>query len=791
MKRNVLTLFLASPSDLEAEREIVQKTVLRVNTTTGKIAGWSIDLQRWEESTPGYGRPQSRINPGVDSCDLFLGMLWRRWGQPTGKYTSGFEEEFCRALDRKKTTAKPEIWLFFKAVDESYIDDAGPQLSKVLEFKKKLIQKNILQFQEFKDTDKWKDRICDLLSMYIIRLARKQPQPTIPEQSLVVEKNKLIAHEEIQDLGIIKSYPQQIVGLFKKLYEQVAKEGSKILDFSERTRLMLLTNSWFSEKHTGEILGIHKANVAYLQRKTWELSEEELIMLFRSSIGEKSGLIACWYWFRDWSSTEINSLLCQLAIRDVNPSVRSGAFSLLENIGYRPSKALFKKGLQDNNETVINQVIRLLQVNKNKETLDLLETFYHSENIMIRKAANLAKIKIMFLENPNRAFEETINYSSNLTNEVINSIDWMNTNLDSELLLEAMDNNETYMRIFSMRYMRNKKMLSKETCGRFVRDPDNNVKREALLGFLDLGEDFDTEKIKRIFPFIILFDEGQLIYRFTKLRDPQKLLSSIYWYNKDGYYAYRALAIEHFNLIKHRLRSDLEDKFETLRLESENQMSERIGKDEMLKIIWWKEESSQEFYRAMYVSASLAGLVKNGQPEDVRFARELLGKTHYNLADIDAIKLLERFGDSSDVENIIKSAKSSKLFFTETENLAIEVALKLSSDIEIERFISNAINNDDISIIKIAINYLSKIPRLKRIQLTKRLLKINDSDLRLKALSLIAQECDRQDLEKMLDDYLQMDTYYFNVVTWLDQYLYAPGRYGEFFQDKLNSLIQE
>jgi len=131
------------------------------------------------------------------------------------------------------------------------------------------------------------------------------------------------------------------------------------------------------------------------------------------------------------------------------------------------------------------------------------------------------------------------------------------------------------------------------------------------------------------------------------------------------------------------------------------------------------------------------------------------------------------------------------LFFTETENLAIEVALKLSSDIEIERFISNAINNDDISIIKIAINYLSKIPRLKRIQLTKRLLKINDSDLRLKALSLIAQECDRQDLEKMLDDYLQMDTYYFNVVTWLDQYLYAPGRYGEFFQDKLNSLIQE
>jgi hypothetical protein len=67
----------------------------------------------WEDTLPGYNRPQELINKDVDACELFIGILWRRWGQESGKFSSGFEEEFVRVKERKIRTDSPELWLFF------------------------------------------------------------------------------------------------------------------------------------------------------------------------------------------------------------------------------------------------------------------------------------------------------------------------------------------------------------------------------------------------------------------------------------------------------------------------------------------------------------------------------------------------------------------------------------------------------------------------------------------------------------------------------------------------------
>ncbi len=93
MQRNILTVFLASPGDLQEERNITRLSVERVNKILSRRVGWQIELLRWEDTSPGYSRPQNLINRDVDSCDLFVGILWRRWGQNTGEYSSGFEEE--------------------------------------------------------------------------------------------------------------------------------------------------------------------------------------------------------------------------------------------------------------------------------------------------------------------------------------------------------------------------------------------------------------------------------------------------------------------------------------------------------------------------------------------------------------------------------------------------------------------------------------------------------------------------------------------------------------------------
>ena len=72
--------------------------------------------------------------------------MYRRWGQaaPDAQpYSSYTEEEFHRAFARwqKQRRGKPqapEIFVFFKHIDSASLADAGPQLQKVLDFRKSL-----------------------------------------------------------------------------------------------------------------------------------------------------------------------------------------------------------------------------------------------------------------------------------------------------------------------------------------------------------------------------------------------------------------------------------------------------------------------------------------------------------------------------------------------------------------------------------------------------------------------------------------------------------------------------
>ena len=129
--RNVLNLFLASPGDVGPERTIAQDVVTNLNKILGRQLACTSSLHLWEDIAPGFGDPQDRINPDVDQCNLFIGLVWERWGQPTKKHSSGFEEEFERAVARRKATGEPEIWLAFKAPRPEKLDEPGPQLAQV------------------------------------------------------------------------------------------------------------------------------------------------------------------------------------------------------------------------------------------------------------------------------------------------------------------------------------------------------------------------------------------------------------------------------------------------------------------------------------------------------------------------------------------------------------------------------------------------------------------------------------------------------------------------------------
>ena len=91
-----LNIFLASPGDLVEERKIARLVVEELNSSIGRPLGWRIELYGWEDSPIGIVRPQTQINEEVNQCDLFVGMLWERWGH-AGLHWEAIDEDISIA----------------------------------------------------------------------------------------------------------------------------------------------------------------------------------------------------------------------------------------------------------------------------------------------------------------------------------------------------------------------------------------------------------------------------------------------------------------------------------------------------------------------------------------------------------------------------------------------------------------------------------------------------------------------------------------------------------------------
>ena len=169
----VLRIFLASPGDLREERHAAKRVVEELNFAFCRQFDWHVELYGWEDTLPGSGRPQELINKDVADCNLFVGLLWRRWGQPTGKYSSGFEEEFELAKGRRSTTGQPEIWLCFKAVEAERSQDPGEQLLRVLAFRQKQMDAREVLFKEFQTTGDWEREFRKWLLGYVAELVKQ------------------------------------------------------------------------------------------------------------------------------------------------------------------------------------------------------------------------------------------------------------------------------------------------------------------------------------------------------------------------------------------------------------------------------------------------------------------------------------------------------------------------------------------------------------------------------------------------------------------------------------------
>lgn len=133
-----LRIFLASPSDVLNERNLFRKVVDEFNEPGGLAEQLNIHIQvlGWEQAVSSMGNAEKVIldQSSVSEWDIFIGILWKRFGSPTGNvdkatglpFNSGTEEEFIEGLSSWQKTGRPHI-LFYRCkapieVDESDLD---------------------------------------------------------------------------------------------------------------------------------------------------------------------------------------------------------------------------------------------------------------------------------------------------------------------------------------------------------------------------------------------------------------------------------------------------------------------------------------------------------------------------------------------------------------------------------------------------------------------------------------------------------------------------------------------
>lgn len=136
-----IRVFLASPSDTTEGRKSAADIVDELNNinTSDNI---ELELIKWEtHAYSGIGDDaQDVINKQLNNdYDIFVGVMWKRFGSPTSRASSGTEEEFLKALNAFRNKSRPiKILFYFSQTPIPFADIDVDQIQKINSFKDNL-----------------------------------------------------------------------------------------------------------------------------------------------------------------------------------------------------------------------------------------------------------------------------------------------------------------------------------------------------------------------------------------------------------------------------------------------------------------------------------------------------------------------------------------------------------------------------------------------------------------------------------------------------------------------------
>lgn len=169
-----LRVFVASPGDVTEERECLWRVVDELNRGIAAEKNYNLEIVRWEtHAWPSAGDDaQDVINRQIPLPDIFIGILWKRFGSPTKRAGSGTEEEFDRAYVSWRKHKRPEIMFYFGRMPyfPSSTDEIA-QMEKVFRFKIKLEEAGLL-YWDYRSREQFEADVRSHLTKVLLQLPR-------------------------------------------------------------------------------------------------------------------------------------------------------------------------------------------------------------------------------------------------------------------------------------------------------------------------------------------------------------------------------------------------------------------------------------------------------------------------------------------------------------------------------------------------------------------------------------------------------------------------------------------
>jgi len=571
-KTTILNIFLGSPSDLQKEREMSKDIVDRINKHLARNLNLVIDLRGWEDTLPGYSRPQQKINEDVLSCDLFVGIIYKRWGTPTGKYSSGFEEEFDLAYNRIKAGNLKDIWVFFKKIPEDFLEDPTEQTKKVLDFKKRIESQKDIFYKTFVSEDEWQKLFYDYLSDYISK--EIVPKRELPSSSESVSSSGGTRETSISQKP--ESGKEALINSITGLLESLNKDAVSIdLDDKIKSRLFLLATSLFYDYALStEMIGIHEIQLLYKNRSQIVPLSIELYLIFRSIISDSYETKVGWFWFKN-IEFGLSNLLLKTSQNDISEEVRLNSLEYLKALWGKENLDAIKNSLEDAEKIKII-ALEIFEKYGGRQHLEAIKVLLENSSEEVSNSTWCSMFAILLREDPPKALQfmlDSSRHSNALARAMYKYKDKLFENLSLEESKVLLSSNIDVIRYVVFDHLKTKLSLSELRL--LTSDKDKSIQIDSFLELLRRNEKVDIDDVKNklkddddkssITNLLGLFNRDRLFVEMYKNMSFEQLNEKIFWTSIEAPLFYEAIADKYYDSFRDTLLEDIRTGFHRLK----------------------------------------------------------------------------------------------------------------------------------------------------------------------------------------------------------------------------------